>query len=218
MDAQSIVASASEAAFATTEDNEILCCNAAARDLVGLLEDVEVGGRHLGELLQPSDLYGNRLNRDHIPFLEMLHRGEATKPFQFCIRTEAADRQRVAVSVIVVLNPDPAPAHLVYLMRPIFRRRRADEAIDRVLRIPGVRSRVVDRLTNGDAWTAGFHLTVRQLEVIRLLAEGKSNEQIAEDLSLSAHTVGSHLQNIFRELGVHSKAEAVATAFRHGLI
>jgi DNA-binding NarL/FixJ family response regulator len=66
--------------------------------------------------------------------------------------------------------------------------------------------------------TSNAHgLTVRELEVLRLVAAGKSNRAIAEDLVISDHTVRRHLQNIFRKLGVSSRAAATAFAFQHGL-
>jgi DNA-binding NarL/FixJ family response regulator len=62
----------------------------------------------------------------------------------------------------------------------------------------------------------GTHgLTVRELEVLRLVAAGKSNHAIAAELFISDHTVRRHLQNIFRKRGVSSRAAATAFAFRH---
>jgi ATP/maltotriose-dependent transcriptional regulator MalT len=60
-------------------------------------------------------------------------------------------------------------------------------------------------------------LTGRELEVLRLLAAGKTNQQIAADLVISAHTVGRHVQNIFTKLGVSSRAAATAFAVEHQL-
>jgi len=64
----------------------------------------------------------------------------------------------------------------------------------------------------------GADLTAREVEVLKLLAAGVSNQQIAEELVLSLHTVRNHVQNVITKLGAHSKLEAVATAVREGLI
>jgi DNA-binding NarL/FixJ family response regulator len=64
----------------------------------------------------------------------------------------------------------------------------------------------------------GSDLTQRELEVLRLLAEGMSNQNIAQKLVISVHTVRHHVQNIITKLDVHSKLEAVATAAKEGLI
>lgn len=61
-------------------------------------------------------------------------------------------------------------------------------------------------------------LTRRELDVLALLARGHSNAQIAERLVVSPHTVRTHVQNILRKLGVHSKLGAVALALQLGLV
>jgi ATP/maltotriose-dependent transcriptional regulator MalT len=61
-------------------------------------------------------------------------------------------------------------------------------------------------------------LTERQAEVLRLLAQGLSNKEIAVQLVLSEHTVHRHVANIFTKLGVSSRAAAVAYAAQHNLL
>jgi DNA-binding CsgD family transcriptional regulator len=61
-------------------------------------------------------------------------------------------------------------------------------------------------------------LTRRELEVLRLVATGKSNRQIAAELSISEHTVARHVQNIFSKLDVSSRTAAGAFAFEHDLV
>ena len=60
-------------------------------------------------------------------------------------------------------------------------------------------------------------LTPREHEVLRLLVEGRSNRQIAEQLFISGKTASVHVTNILAKLGVHSRLEAAATARRLGL-
>jgi PAS domain S-box-containing protein len=56
------------------------------------------------------------------------------------------------------------------------------------------------------------HLTPRQVEVLRLLEQGRSTKQIAAELHLSTETVRNHIRRLFRALGVNSRLEAVAVA------
>jgi len=61
-------------------------------------------------------------------------------------------------------------------------------------------------------------LTPRELEVLRLVATGKTNRMIAEHLQLSEKTVDRHVSNIFNKIDVASRAAATAYAYEHGLI
>jgi DNA-binding NarL/FixJ family response regulator len=64
----------------------------------------------------------------------------------------------------------------------------------------------------------GSDLTKRELEVLRLLAEGKSTSVIVQELVLSVHTVRNHVRNILTKLNAQSRLEAVAIATRQGLL
>ena len=65
----------------------------------------------------------------------------------------------------------------------------------------------------------GTHgLSRRELEVLRLVAAGKSNRQIATELVISEHTVARHVQNIYAKLGLSSRAAATAFAFERDLV
>jgi two-component system nitrate/nitrite response regulator NarL len=63
-----------------------------------------------------------------------------------------------------------------------------------------------------------FDLTKRELEVLRLLAQGDTPSDIANELVISPKTVSSHVQRILTKLGVHSRAQAVAIAYRSDLL
>jgi len=60
-------------------------------------------------------------------------------------------------------------------------------------------------------------LTAREIEVLRLLAAGRTNREIAAELVISEHTVGRHVQNVFTKLGVSSRAAATAFVVEHHL-
>jgi DNA-binding CsgD family transcriptional regulator len=70
----------------------------------------------------------------------------------------------------------------------------------------------------GSAARESYGLTPRELEVLRLVAAGRSNREIAEALVISEHTVARHLQNLFAKLHVSSRTAAGAFAFEHGLV
>lgn len=62
------------------------------------------------------------------------------------------------------------------------------------------------------------HLTLRQIEVLSLLAEGKSNKEIARDLDIADRTVRAHLTELFQTLGVRSRTQALLHAQTLGLV
>lgn len=75
--------------------------------------------------------------------------------------------------------------------------------------------------TNGnrfDRHEIAGHLTTREREVLQLLAEGASSQQISAQLGLSPNTVRTHVQGILSKLQVHSRVEAAAYGVRHGLV
>ena len=61
-------------------------------------------------------------------------------------------------------------------------------------------------------------LTERELEVLHLLADGLKQQEIAQRLVISAKTVGTHIEHVLSKLDVHSRAEAVAAAYRRDLL
>ncbi len=79
---------------------------------------------------------------------------------------------------------------------------------------PGVASRLVERL-RGDA---GSQISGREIEILRLVAQGLSNREIARELFISDSTVKAHMLHIFDKLGVTDRTAAVTTALSRGII
>jgi DNA-binding NarL/FixJ family response regulator len=77
--------------------------------------------------------------------------------------------------------------------------------------------RLLTRATSATA-TPDFDLTGRERQVLALLATGQTQAGIAQELVLSEATIATHIQHILRKVGVHSRAEAVAFAHRHGIV
>jgi DNA-binding NarL/FixJ family response regulator len=65
--------------------------------------------------------------------------------------------------------------------------------------------------------TPDYELTAREKEVLKMLASGLDQRQIARELVISEKTVETHIQRVLSKLGVHSRAQAVAAAHREGL-
>ena len=116
-------------------------------------------------------------------------------------RVEAADR----VVGLLVGGDD-------YLVKPID----PDELTARLRRlITRSATPLTDAGPRGETFS---ELTTREREVLGLLANGLNQEQIARDLDISPATVGTHIQRVLRKLDVHSRTQAVALAYREGLV
>ena len=80
---------------------------------------------------------------------------------------------------------------------------------------------VLDHKLNSESGLKGerdYGLTTRELEILRHIVDGKSNKEIAAELSLSVNTVAAHRANIMDALGIHKTAELVTYAIRNGLV
>jgi DNA-binding NarL/FixJ family response regulator len=76
----------------------------------------------------------------------------------------------------------------------------------------------VTALTTVSPATSSGGLTGREVEVLRLVARGRSNKAIAADLGLSPKTVGHHVQHVYAKAGVSTRAAAALFAVEHGLL
>jgi DNA-binding NarL/FixJ family response regulator len=92
-----------------------------------------------------------------------------------------------------------------------------DELIGRARRLVS-RFETVLPAPDAELKRLGCDLTPRELEVLRLLASGLDQTEIAGELTISSKTVSTHIQNILGKLGVHSRAQAIAEAYRIGLL
>ena len=85
-------------------------------------------------------------------------------------------------------------------------------------RVIGVFGQVLDVEEDNPPPPPHPHLTPRQSEVLRLLEQGRSTEQMARELHLSTETVRNHIRHILRALNVHSRLEAVAMGRQEQLV
>ncbi|MFJ8961532.1 response regulator [Lentzea sp. NPDC102401] len=113
------------------------------------------------------------------------------------------------------LLKDVTPEHLVAAVRLI-------ETGDALL-APSITRRLVERFASGTPVTPAVHrdlavLTPREREVLTLVGGGRSNSEIADDLTLSEATVKTHVARIFAKLELRDRAQAVVLAYETGLV
>lgn len=112
-----------------------------------------------------------------------------------------------------VLKDDPS-SELLHAIRNVFK--------DRKYLSPGISNRVVTGYLAGSAHSPSLtslgRLTEREREILKLIAEGKKNKDIAAYLSVSLKTVEKHRSNLMKKLDLHSGPALTAYAFENGLI
>lgn len=84
-----------------------------------------------------------------------------------------------------------------------------------------IEEEVSEKIQNQDYANQYFlyeELTNREREVLDLIAQGKSNQEIAEILFITLKTVKTHVSNILAKLGVEDRTQAAIYAFKHGLV
>src|SRR5262245_664010 len=174
--------------------------------------------RACAELKQIADDYGSDALRATVaqaqgevklaegdPATALVSLRQAGETWQHLEAPYESARTRVLVALACrALGDDDAAALEAASARDAFERLGAEPDVGRV-----------DALLGREA--AAHGLSARELEVLRLLAAGRSNRQIAVELVISEHTVARHVQNIFRKLDVSSRAAAGAYAFQHDL-
>lgn len=92
------------------------------------------------------------------------------------------------------------------------------ELVTAVKRVASGETVLDPKLPNLSASSPIPRLTTRELEILQLIAEGKGNKEIANQLNLSVNTVAVHRANIMEELGMHKTAELVVYAIRNRLV
>jgi DNA-binding NarL/FixJ family response regulator len=182
----------------------VAAARAAADELAELAADVDTSHLHgLAHHAAGAVLLAENEPRAAFAALQegCLRWQEVAAPYELA-RTQVA-----AALACRALGDDDTAAMQLEAARGAFARLGAGPDLARVEDIAGRRT---------TATAAG--LTARELEVLALVSRGHTNRDIAAALVISPHTARRHLQNIFRKLGVSSRAAATAFAFRHDLV
>lgn len=197
--------------FVTDRRNRIVFWNDAARCLFGFTED-EALGAHCDDLLSGCDVFGNRYCSENCPVMHMANRGEIVRNYTLTFRSKEKNNVTANISLLQLRSGAADEYFLLHLVRAV-----ADAEPHAAIEPDAPpRARLVAARNSADIRVQ--KLTAREVEVLGMLAAGRSTPDIAERLHISQLTARSHIQNILEKLEVHSKAEAVAFAFQKSLI
>lgn len=203
-----IGARTADAVFVVDPGHRVVHWDARAESLTGLMAE-EVVGRPCHEVLSGERGGGGPLCDYERSVMRLARAGVAPPACDLHVSTRWGQRRWVNVSVLSV-ESDDGP-YLVHLMRDVQRTYETLEMACGLLRVSAGRERA-------PAHRDAPELSPRQMEVLRLLAEGKSVKEICAALFLSQATVRNHVRSILQALGAHSQLEALAKARKIGLL
>ncbi len=216
MDPLDLITRAGAAAFATDERGRIAIWNKGAQQMLGHPAS-QVLGKSCHDIICGQDVFGNRFCDRQCPLTFMVERGESVRHFELDIRAESGEIVPASFSIVVMPGPRARQYTLIHFLERVARRRDVDELIRRIL--TEQHAPPVSRPAAGDAPAPPSPmLTAREIQILRLLADGTSTQGIADSLFISVTTTRNHVQNILRKLDVHSKLEAVSLALRTHLL
>jgi len=216
VDPLDLIARTGAAAFATDEKGRITIWSKEAEELLGHPAS-QVLGKSCHAILCGLDVFGNRFCDRHCALTCMVDRHEAVRHFELDVRTESGDTIPASFSIVVVPGPRARQFTLIHFLEKVDRQREASELVRRIL--TEQHAPQVSRPAAGEAPSPPSPtLTLREMQILRLLADGASTRGIADSLFISVATTRNHVQNILRKLDVHSKLEAVSLALRTHLL
>lgn len=201
-----------DAVFVTDRANRIIFWNAASSSLLGFDVDDAVG-RDCDELLRGCDSFGNRYCSDNCPIMHIANRGEPVHKFNLTLRAKDGRMVTAEAAVLQLRSVRMDEYWLAHILQPS----REDEPRVTAEQPASAPPRPLHLVARESDDVRVRRLTTREVEVLGMLAAGRTTPEIAERLHISQLTARSHIQNILEKLEVHSKAEAVAFAFQKNL-
>lgn len=202
-----------DAVFVTDRRNRVVFSNRAAEALLGFSIG-ETIGLSCDAVLKGRDVFDNRYCALNCPVMQMAARGESVRDFRLTIETRGGGEVTVDLNVLQLVVAPPDHYYLAHVLRRVERTSRPPVTPEFETQPPRSSLEAVRESTDVRA----RRLTTREVEVLGMLAAGRTTPEISARLCISALTVRNHIQNILEKLEVHSKSEAIAFAFQKRLI
>jgi PAS domain S-box-containing protein len=214
---KALVDSTSDPTFAVDSEGLIAAWNCGAESLFGSTA-ADALGKPCGELLRGRDECG-AVCSDNCTIRQAIDQRHAVRNFDLEVQT-AGGRQWCNVSVLSAEDNGSTRPIAIHVVRPIDLRKRLELLMrDFVVSATSVTpENATAMIAATRAPAKDTQLSARELEILRLVAQGKTSKDIAEQLSISRTTVNNHIQHILQKLNSRSRLEAVRRAEHAGLI
>jgi PAS domain S-box-containing protein len=218
------LARAGDGVSVVSSDGRIILWNRAAERILGYTAR-EVTGRSCCEVFAGRDDHGNKVCHPGCHVMTLVRMTEPVQHFDMLSQTKTGQTVWLDVSVMSLQTNGRANGYTHgsggagnghsngFMVMHMFRDVTATKELLAV-----VRERFAAPPATEGAVEGAAALTRRELEVLRLVAQGGNTKIVAEKLHVSPATIRNHVQNILGKLGAHSRLEAVAYATRHRLL
>ncbi|HSN75481.1 MAG TPA: LuxR C-terminal-related transcriptional regulator [Anaerolineae bacterium] len=208
---------AAEGAFLIDNNQRIIYWNRAAQEMLGYAP-AEVLGRSCYDIVRGRDDHDHVWCRGNCAVTAKARVGQPIETFNTLATCKSGELRWINISILALQTSEDDSPVILHLFRDASELKQREQFARQVLnlvenmqqiQLPGPAASRSSALADS--------LTVRELDVLRLMAQGQSTDQIALALSISKSTTRNHIQNIHQKLQVHTRAQAVAYAFEHGL-
>lgn len=211
------ISQTADGVFAVDADQKIILWNEAAARLLGFRPE-EVLGKRCFEVFSGPAGNGNPSCGPDCSLFSAVKRGKLVESHDLFIPTKTGRPIWVNASIIVVPYRLAGLFAMIHVFRDITSHVRAETVVEK---IRAALSGIPPSAKGSEHLPPGRNpldvLRPRQLQVLKLIAQGASTKAIAARLSLSPATVRNHTQKILVKLGVHTKLEAATLALKHNL-
>lgn len=202
------VAEAAEAAFIVALDGTVVSWNAAAAELFGIPRWQAIGAP-CPSLVRGRTAQGQVVCCAGCSVLQIAASGRSASPMDLSVPARrGAGRRTLRVHVVTLKDQDGQPRAVLHLVEDVDEQRRRERIGERFLLL------TEERQTGERAPCAA--LTPRELEVLRLVAEGQTAREVAQRLGIRYTTARTHIQRILSKLGAHNRVAALARALETG--
>lgn len=212
-----LLSRSADGVFAVDANQRIVFWSQAAQELLGRTSR-EVLGKYCYEVVLGTDYEGHPFCRRACPAIRAARLGRAVPNYDIaCHRNGGEVWLNVSIVPVTGANGD---AKAIHMIRDVSQRRQSERLAQATIETvkqfisetPGAESE------SGPYPVPDPSLTAREIEVLRLLADGLGTSAMARRLGLSHATVRNHVQRVLAKLGAHSRLEALVYGARHHLI
>ena len=219
------VSRSSEGAFIISEKQEIIFWNQAAQKILGFSAE-EILNHPCYEILCGLDEKKRTVCQRHCRLVNTILHGGLPPNIDVLAQTKNGEQCWINMTTLDFPNDSRGEGHaIVHIFRDATQKKNNERFIEEIMAATrelqnenessNISTVLVEASNDGPHFDT---LTSREGEVLLLLAHGLATDEIGETLSISLATSRNHIQSILEKLRVHSRLEAVAFAYQHGLV